>query len=327
VIREEETDQAPGPSSERAEAAIDGPLTTVRVQTVLFHPSEGEVGRLVRGLGNAVRVTKGQGRLGHVRLAIGDCSSVPSLTEDSLDALTRSAQSDGIDQVSYDFFGANLGSAGGHNRLLEGFKEAFVFFLNPDAFASPHMFLELALPLGDERVGIVEARQVPLEHPKDFDPASGDTSWASTAAALVPRRVIESVGVFDADAFFLYCDDVDFSWRTRLAGFRVVHQPTARVFHDKRLTTGGRMVVSDAEVYYAAEAAMMLAWKYSQPDLATRLLRGFATSPVSSHRQVAKSFRARLDDGTLPTPIDPEGRVSQFLDDGNYARHRFSYDD
>ncbi len=246
---------------------------------------------------------------------------------DSLEAVTRSAQNDGIDQVSFDFFGANLGSAGGHNRLLVQFKEGFVLFLNPDAFASPHMLLELALPLWDERVGIVEARQVPLEHPKDFDPVFGDTSWASTAAALVPRRVIESVGVFDADAFFLYCDDVDFSWRTRLAGFRVVHQPTARVFHDKRLTTEGRMVVSDAEVYYAAEAAMMLAWKYSQPELAARLLRGFSTSPISGHRKAAKSFRARMNDGTLPTPIDPEGRVAQFFEDGNYARHRFSYDD
>jgi GT2 family glycosyltransferase len=318
---------SPGPSWEGAEPEIVGPLTSLRIQTVLFHPDAGEVERLVRGLGNAVRVAKGQNRLGPVHLAIGDCSAGPSLTDQSLEALTQAARKNGIDSVDFEFFGANLGSAGGHNRLLEAFEEPFVLIFNPDAFASPHMLLELALPLWDQRIGIVEARQVPLEHPKDFDRVSGDTSWASTAAALIRREVIETIGGFDADAFFLYCDDVDFSWRARLAGFRVVHQPTARIFHDKRLTTEGRMVVSDAEVYYAAEAALMLAWKYSKPELARRLLRGFSSSPVALQRKVAKSFRARMTAGTLPKPIDPAGRVAEFHADGNYAHHRFSYDD
>jgi GT2 family glycosyltransferase len=306
---------------------MEGPLTSIRIQTVLFHPNAGDVERLVRGIGNAVRVSKSQNRLGEAHLVIGDCSSAPSVTSDLLEALRQSAEKDGINEISFEFFGANLGSAGGHNRLLGDFDEQFVLFLNPDTFASPHMLLELALPLSDPRAGIVEARQVPLEHPKESDPASGDTSWASTAAALVRRQVIESIGIFDSDSFFLYCDDVDFSWRARLEGFRVIHQPSARVFHDKRLTTEGRMAVGDAEVYYAAEAAMMLAWKYSQPDLALRLLHGFTTSSLDSHRRAAKGFRTRMDEGTLPAPIDPEGLVSQFHDDGNYARHRFSYND
>jgi hypothetical protein len=313
--------------SESTAAEIAGSLTSLRIQTVLFNPADGEVERLVRGLGNAVRVAKAQGRLGYVHLAMGDCSAASSLNEELLEGFRSSARNDGIDELSFEWFDANLGSAGGHNRLFDGFDEPFVLIFNPDAFASPHLLLELELPLWDKRVGIVEARQVPLEHPKDFDPNSGDTSWASTAAALIRREVIDTIGGFDAEAFFLYCDDVDFSWRARLAGFRVVHQPAARIFHDKRLSTEGRMIVSDAEVYYAAEAALMLAWKYSHPELAQRWLEQFKESSLSSHRNVAARFEERMEMGTLPVPIDPDGRVAIFLGDGDFTQHRFSYSD
>jgi GT2 family glycosyltransferase len=318
--------------SRRASAEEPAPITSnvllssVRIQAVLFHPEPGQVERLLRGMGNSVRMAKSQNKLKRVHVAIGDCSSAPSLGDESLTSLKHRTRIDGIDDFSFEFFDANLGSAAGNNRLLVDSTEDFILFLNPDTFASPQMLLELALPLRDERVGVVEARQLPLEHPKYFDPVSGDTSWASMAASLVRREVIEVTDGFDADAFFLYCDDVDLSWRARLAGFRVVHQPSARVFHDKRLTTDGRIVATDSEIYYAAEAALMLAWKYSRPKLVTQWLRNFSNSPVQSHRKVAQSFRARAANRTLPTPIDPEGRVAEFID-GNYARHRFSYND
>jgi len=304
-----------------------GSLASLRIQTVLFEPRDGDIQRLVRGLGNAVRVAKRHDQLGPVSFAIGDCSGDPSLTPEVFGALERSAHDDGVDHLSFEHFGSNLGSAGGHNRLLENSDETAVLTFNPDAYPSPDLLLQLAVPLVDKEVGIVEAKQIPLEHPKDFDRTSGETSWASTAAALIRRSVIEAIGGFDADAFFLYCDDVDFSWRARLAGFRVTHQPSARIFHDKRLTTEGTMVVSDAEIYYAAEAAMMLAWKYSHPELAMRLMRGFSSSPLALHRRVASRFRARMDEETLPHRLDPDGHVAEFHPDGNYARHRFSYND
>jgi hypothetical protein len=87
------------------------------------------------------------------------------------------------------------------------------------------------------------------------------------------------------------------------------------------------MIVSDAEVYYAAEAALMLAWKYSHPELAQRLLRGFSHSPLKLQRKAAKYFRGRMGGGHLPQPIDPDWRVAEFHADGNYANHRFSYND
>ena len=301
-------------------------MTSLRVHTVFYRPAPGDFDRFIRGLRNAVRVAAQQDPGLQVSVIVGDGSPIPALTVEQTEELGESLRPWGIDRFAYDYFDANLGSAGGHNRLLDGFDEDFVLILNPDVFASPFLLPELFLPHADSRVGIVEARQIPLEHPKRYDPDSGDTSWASTAGALVRRAVIDKVGVFDADSFFLYCDDVDFSWRTRLAGFRVVHQPAARIFHDKRITLEGRMEVGDAEHYYAAEAAMMLAWKYSRPDLAEEWFDSLSRSEMPLQRKAADRFRERRAAGTLPEPLDPSGRVAEFIGI-NFAEHRFSYDD
>jgi len=299
---------------------------SIRVQTVLYRPAPGDVDRYFRGLRHAVEVLVAQNEALSVSVALGDCSSTASLSLDELAATAAEVKRFGIEGVTYTFFDANLGSARGHNRLLEEFDHDFVLFLNPDVYMSPFALAELALFMSDSRVGIAEARQIPLEHPKSYDQHSGDTSWASTAGALVRREVIEATGGFDADSFFLYCDDVDFSWRARLAGFRVIHQPTALIFHNKRLTTEALMVVGDAEHYYAAEAALILAWKYSRPDLSETWASAMERSSMPLQRKAASEFHRRMEAGELPIPIDPDGQAAQFID-GHFAEHRFSYAD
>jgi len=298
---------------------------SIRVQTVLYRPATGDADRLLRGLGESVRMLRETTDV-KVVMAIGDGSPTASILPDHLEELRTAVRPLGIDDITYDFFYENLGSARGHNRLLEGLHEDFVLFLNPDAYLSPFCLAELMLLTVDRTVGMVEGRQIPLEHPKAYDLHSGDTGWASTACALVRKEVVHATGGFDADSFFLYCDDVDFSWRTRLAGFRVVHQPTALLFHDKRLTTDAQMQVGDAEHYYAAEAAMMLAWKYSRPDLADQWASELERSTMDLQRKAARVFRERQAAGTLPTALDPDGRVAEFIGT-DFAEHRFSYAD
>jgi GT2 family glycosyltransferase len=303
-----------------------GRRQSLRVQTVLYRPASGDIGRLLRGLGMAVAHLLRESHDLSVVMVFGDSSPTPSLTLDEIAAWDTSMKEFGIDALSYEYFGKNLGSARGQNRLMHESSEDFVMFLNPDAYLSPFCLAELMILMSDSSVGMAEGRQIPLEHPKAFDPDSGDTSWASTACAVVRRSVIDAITGFDDESFFLYCDDVDFSWRTRLNGFRVVHQPTAMVFHDKRLTNEGKMRVGDAEHYYSAEAAMMLAWKYSRPDLAEEWAAGYEKSPMALHRKAATAFRERQVAGTLPTPLDPDGQVAEFIG-FEFAEHRFSYDD
>src|SRR3989337_1332624 len=51
------------------------------------------------------------------------------------------------------------------------------------------------------------------------------------------RELIENVGMLD-DYFFMEYDDMDFSWRARLAGYKVFFVPSAIVYHARGGTVG-----------------------------------------------------------------------------------------
>jgi len=314
----------PGGWNDEAVPAPAAP--SLSVQTILYGHGPDDLARFLNGLGAAVRVARREGALGPVGLAIGDCSAEPVVPADRLATLADQVTSAGIGNFEYRFFGENLGSAGGHNTLFRELGGETVLIVNPDVYAMPDLLAPLLERMAEPAVGIVEARQVPLEHPKSFDLATGDTSWASTACALVDGTVLSDLGGFDHESFFLYCDDVDLSWRARLAGRRVVYEPAACVFHDKRLDPAGQVVTGEAEVYYSAEAALMMAWKYSRDDLVEEWGAGLLTTGSDAHARAVEAFRSRRADGRLPEQLDPAGDVAQFVGYA-YARHRFAYDD
>jgi GT2 family glycosyltransferase len=253
-------------------------------------------------------------------LAFGDCGTSPTLDEPDLTQIRHSVESQG-GTVAHFYFGENLGHGGGHNRLVPQTTSDLLLFLNPDAVLGPESLALLITALGDN-VGVVDGRQLPLEHPKDYDFATGETSWSSGACSLTRRDAFEAVGGFDHETFFLYCDDVDYSWRLKLAGYSVRHEPAARVFHDKRLTVTGDIVASAAEVYFSAEAGLLLAHKYSRPEIVTSILHSFRKSSKKPLLDAAAEYDRRNSAGTLPTQLDPHHRVAQFVD-GNYAIHRY----
>jgi GT2 family glycosyltransferase len=105
---------------------------------------------------------------------------------------------------------------------------------NPDGFFH-RMCLSYLASASDYFAGscLVEAREFPGEHPKIFDPLSLDTPWACGACLGIPRRIWEDIGGFD-EKIFMYCEDVDLSWRARQAGWGVKHVPFALFYHDTR---------------------------------------------------------------------------------------------
>ena len=294
---------------------------SVRVQTVLYENAAHDVVRFVAGMSAACAHALGSGSITSAELAIGDASGAPVVG--SAEELMAEGPSP-FDEVTYVHFGANLGSAGGQNRLFAASAAGAVLVVNPDTYASPRLVSELVAALEDPTVGIVEARQLPLEHPKAHDPVTGDVSWASGSCLLVRAAVIEATGGFDADLFFLHGDDVDFSWRTRLAGWRVVHRPTARIFHDKRLDERAVIRVSEREREQSALASVLLPWRYSRQDLALERLEQLEAAGDEISRTVAEELRARVEAGSMPLPIDPDHVVGEFVG-GEYAHHRFSY--
>ncbi len=312
--------------------AEEGPSApALAVQVVLYRHDAASVATLLDSVDRSVAHAQDRHAIGPSTVLIGDCSPEPALNPEDAAAALGDGVRDGVhggsrSRFSYRHFQSNRGSAGGNNDLFALSVSDLVLIINPDCYASPNLVFELCRALDDPHAGIVEARQVPLEHPKEFDRRTGETSWASGACMLIRRAVIERIGGFDEESFFMYCDDVDFSWRARLGGYRVLYRPTACVFHDKRLDPHGQVVAGEAEVYYSAEASLMMAWKWSQPERAERLRHALWESGSEPYRRAVEAFEDRRAADRLPPPLDPEGRVSQFIG-VNYAAHRFGYDD
>lgn len=294
-------------------------LGRLRVHSILYGNEPDRIDQALAHLERAASLALSAGVFDRVDFAYGDCSPRDELRE----TVERHQKRDSsLASVEYHFFDANLGSALGHNRLLDIGNSEFVLIMNPDIMMAPNAIVELARPFNDSKVGMAEAKQLPIEHPKQYDAASGDTSWAATACTLISREVIRKLAGFDHETFFLYCDDVDFSWRVKLAGYRVVYCPTAAAFHDKRLGAGGSWSVGWAEKYYSAEAALLLAYKYSRDDLVEEISSHFQNSGDEVWLKAVQEFRRRKDGGLLPEQIDGSHKVGVFTN-GAYATHRF----
>jgi GT2 family glycosyltransferase len=293
--------------------------SSIAALTVLYGNSPAAVERTVEAFDNSARVAVGEGLLERLVLAFGDASPEPLLQPDDV---ARLAAGTTYVEVTYEFFDENTGTSRGQNRLARSTESDHVLICNPDVIPEGRTMIRLLEALADPAIGLAEAKQQPVEHPKDYDPATGATSWGSGAFSLVRRSAFEGVEGFDEDTFFLYCDDVDLSWRLREAGHGVVTQPSAVVFHDKDLSPAGGWVPTEAERYFSAEAALLLAHKWSRDDVLEDTLALLDASSDEVHRRATAEFRSRRDAGSLAPRRDADHVVGQFVS-GNYAPHRF----
>jgi GT2 family glycosyltransferase len=115
---------------------------------------------------------------------------------------------------------------------------------------------------------------------------------------------------------------VDFSWRVRLNGLKVIFQPAAVAFHDKRLTQEGEWVATAAERYYCLEAVLFLSYKWSRSDITEPAVDFFLSSNDESMVRAARVFTKKKEEGRLPIPLDNTHSVGHFID-YKYAYHRY----
>jgi len=302
------------------------PVRTVGVQVVLFDNDPTQQVRLAEAIAAAAgrALADGETSLAKVVLRYGDCSRWPCLSDGDRARIADTVAADGAGlDVSFEFFGANLGSAGGSNALAAAGDEDAIWVLNPDTYPAPTALAALLAAL-ESGVGATEARQIPIEHQKAYDPQTGDTGWATGACTLFRRGAFDRVGGFDAHFFPLYCDDVDLSWRLRLDGWSIRHVPRAVVFHDKPIGTGGAVRWTETAARSSHLARLWLYRRYGRPDLERRFLAEAAVADDPILRAAVDEFTQRAAAGDAPERLDDGGRVAQFVD-GQYAPRRFSY--
>ena len=241
----------------------------LQIQSVIYGNQVDALVKAMKALQQAVKVY--HRRVGdlQVRLIYGDSTPTPVLDEKTQKDIREMLKAE--IEFEYKVFGFNSGTAKGHNLMAENTDADIMMIMNPDVILEPTCLCKLMEPLKLKEVGMVEARQTPLEHAKEYNTKTGETEWASTACTVFKTEVYNKINGFDAETFFLYCDDLDFSWRVRLAGYKIIYMPSAIVYHAKNLSLSGTWQPTSAEIYYSAEAAMILAYKWSNPERAEKL--------------------------------------------------------
>ncbi len=294
-------------------------VASLRVQVVLYGQEFVRLARLANAVCAAARQARLQGTARDVGLAFGDCYVGGTLDDHQASSLRERCATEDLSEFSYIPFEENLGHGPGHNRLAESSASDVLIVLNPDTYPSPGLFAELLSVLTDPGIGITEAKQIPLEHPKVFDLVSGDTGWASGCCFAIRRETFRALGGFDP-AFILHCDDVDLSWRVRLEGLRIVCVTSAVVFHDKRLSAQGYPVPGPAEAYHSSLGRLLLAWKAQRSDVLASWFDQLGRGSPDEQRALSE-FHLREAAGTLPDPY-PDSSIPTFVG-GEFAPHRF----
>lgn len=291
----------------------------VKIQSILYEAEESTFTKFFSCL-------KTCGAYGAQRLILhmGDGSKASLLSAEDVARWSKELAEVDI-EFHYTFFNANLGVSKGHNAL---FREIPVgdklLIINPDVVFPPHLIQRLtAFANKQADFGIVEARQIPLEHPKDFDPESLTTSWAVTACCLFNVEAFRAVEGFD-ETFFMYCDDVDISWRIRARGYEVYYCTDTFIYHKKRLLGTG-IEVAWAEEYYGLINSLLLRHKYGRVDLNGPVLAWLRHQKTPLHRNALREYQ-RLRK-IVPLATAQERNASLFAKDGNFAQHRWYYED
>lgn len=164
----------------------------------------------------------------------------------------------------------NLGFAAGNNAAARAARGELLVFLNNDTVPAPDWLARLHAAHRAGAGALITSRIVLLDRPDVVDSAgdgylraggafkhghgassagfveSREVFGACGAAFLVPRETFERLGGFD-ESFFMVYEDVDLSYRARLAGYRCWYAADAVVCHAGSGTLG---VASDTAVYY-----------------------------------------------------------------------------
>jgi N-acetylglucosaminyl-diphospho-decaprenol L-rhamnosyltransferase len=131
--------------------------------------------------------------------------------------------------------GENVGFGAAHNILCQTAKnEACDLYIgaNPDGMFHHNAVEELIRKKNlSSSDSLFELIQFPQEHPKIYDCFTHETDWCSGACFAIEPNFFFSIGGFD-EKIFMYCEDVDLSWRVRASGGKCLVIPTALFFHD-----------------------------------------------------------------------------------------------
>ncbi len=173
----------------------------------------------------------------------------------------------------------NLGFAEGNNVGIRTALERgadYVFILNNDTLISKMAIRNLVKTFkGDSQIGVVGAMTweyiIPNQHQNCggyFNAATGELEWFSAvtdnskirknsvsvdfvfgSAMCVSKKMVNEIGLFDSD-YFLYFEDIEWCYRAKINGWRVVIGLDVFIWHKMGTFESGKQVRPLSHYYY-----------------------------------------------------------------------------
>lgn len=185
-------------------------------------------------------------------------------TNDSIDKLKKALKLDKILPLT-----KNLGFSGGNNigiRYALKNNADYILLLNNDTVVD-HNFLSKLIEISkkDQHIGIVSPKIYYAKNPhliwatgafenkkskfgyidlgfqiKDIGQFNKilevDCVWG--CCMLINKKVFKDIGLFD-DEYFLYAEDIDFCYRVKQSGYKIIFQPESIIWHKVSSASGG----------------------------------------------------------------------------------------
>ena len=208
----------------------------------------------------------------------------------------------------------NLGFTGGNNLGIRAAKGDFIFIVNNDTEVTPDLLDKLLEPFEhDKSIGVVCPKIKFYSHPdviqyagftamnmftcqnaavgnKQVDNGQFDfistTHCAHGAAMLVKREVIEKVGMF-AENYFIYYEETDWSTRIIRAGYKIIYNGYATIYHKESMTMGKQSAI---KVYYHTRNRIYYMRRNARKDQLLTFIAFFTflTIPKTTFKFVSK---------------------------------------
>jgi len=162
----------------------------------------------------------------------------------------------------------NIGWSAGNNFGIKRAKGEAIVLLSNDTEVEPNWLKELIKVLyADKKIGIVQGQSFSIYDRKSLDSGKNyvdifgfcyserptgipeEVFFAEGVSMAVKKEVFEKIGLLDEDFFIMY-DDIDFSWRARLAGYKIMIAPRSIVFHYRGGTVGEGILKIRPKIVY-----------------------------------------------------------------------------
>ena len=179
-------------------------------------------------------------------------------TDDSLEYLRTN-----YPQVKLIVNDKNYGFAEGYNKALAHVEADYYVILNSDVEITPN-WIEPVVELmeSDENIAICQPKLLSHINRENFEYAGGaggfidrfgypfcrgrvfstlekdegqyddvrEVFWATGAAMFVKAPLFHKLGGFDGD-FFAHMEEIDFCWRAKNSGYKVMYCPASKIYH------------------------------------------------------------------------------------------------